>query len=248
MSNVNIPVVNLGYLNVQKLELAVASNTTLTMALGQARDSSNVNDIVLSAGVTINAATNGINGLDTGSLAASLLYAIYVVGDSSGNNAAGAVLSLATATLLLPVGYDMSRLIGYVRTDGSSFFLKGYWSGRSNDRVFTYDVPIATGVTAGSSATYAAVSLLTFVPAFANVQALIETNWTANAAGDTMALQPLNAVGDTVKYIAGVAGASAHTLVREYVQAQLSTLTPEINYKVSAGSVALNVAGYKYTI
>lgn len=249
MTQINIPVVNAGYLSVQNLQLAIASNTTITMAAGQARDSTNVNDIVLSAGVTLNAANNGINGLDTGSLAASSLYAIYVVGDSSENNDAGALLSLASnSSPLLPVGYDMSRLIGYARTDGSVHFLKGYWSGSSNDRLFVYDVPLATAVTAGSSATYAAVDLSGLVPAVANVPVQIESNWTANAAADTLALQPLNAVGDTVKYIAAVAGATAHTLVRDYVQAQLTSGAPKINYKVSAGTVALNVAAYQYSI
>jgi hypothetical protein len=248
MTQVNIPVVNLGYLNVQNLQLAVASTTTLTMAAGQARDSSNVNDIVLSASVTINGATNGINGLDTGSLGASHLYSVYVVGDSSGNNDTGAVVSLSASGPLMPVGYDMYRLIGYARTDGSSHFLAGYWSGSSNERTFIYDVPIATALSAGTSNTYVAVTLATFVPAVANVLARMESNWTANAAGDTMALQPFNGVGDTVKYIAAVAGATAHTLVREYVQAQLSSGDPKINYKVSAGSLALNVAGYQYTI
>lgn len=246
--SVNIPVVNAAYLSVQNMELAVASTTTLTVAAGQARNSSNLNDIVLSASVTINAATNGINGLDTGSLANATLYAIYVVGDSSGNNDTGAVVSTSASAPLMPVGYDMYRLLGYVRTDGSAHFLAGYWSGSSNDRLFTYDVPVATAITAGASSTYAAVTLTTFVPAIANVNVLIESNWTANAAADTAALQPLNAVGDTVKYIATVAGATAHTLVRDFVQAQLASGAPKINYKVSAGTIAINVAGYQYTI
>lgn len=248
MTQVNIPVVNAGYLDVQGLELAVASTTTLTMALGQARNSTNVNDIVLAAGVTINAATNGINGLDTGVLVLSTLYAIYAVGDSSANNTSGAVLSANLTTPLMPVGYDMFRLIGYARTDASVHFLAGYWTGSSSSRTFTYDVPLATAITAGASATYAPVTLNTFVPAVNNLLVNMEINWTANAAADTLAIQPFNGVGDTAKYIAGVAGATAHTLVREYLLAQLGTGAPKMNYKVSAGTVALNVAGYKYNI
>lgn len=245
---VEIPIVNAGYLNVQGLQIARTGNATATVELGQARDSTNVNDIVLTAQATLNAANNGINGLDNGSLAASTLYALFLVGDSTQNNDSGLLLSTSVSAPLLPVGYDMFRLIGYLRTDGSSHFLAGYWSGSANERTFVYDVPIATAVTAGNSATYAAVTLTTFVPAVQNVLANIETNWTANAAGDTMALQPFSATGDTVKYIAAVAGATAHTLVREYVQAQLDSGAPKINYKVSAGTVAINVAGYKYTI
>jgi len=248
MTQVNLPVVNAPYLSVNGLQIAVASTTTMTVQAGRARNSSNENDIILAAAVTLNAATTGINALDTGSLAASSLYALYVVGDSTFNNDPGVVLSTSASAPLLPVGYDMYRLIGYVRTDGSSHFLAGYWSGSANNRLFIYDVPVATAVTAGNSATYAAVTLTTFVPAVENTPVLIETNWTANAAADTLALQPLNAVGDTVKYIAPVAGATAHTLVREFVQAQLASGAPKINYKVSAGTVAINVAGYQYTI
>lgn len=247
--SVNIPIVNAAYLSVSGLELAVASTTTLTMAAGRARNSSDENDIILSAGVTINAANNGINGLDTGTFAASTLYAVYAVGDSSQNSTPGAVMSLASSSApTLPVGYDMYRLIGYARSDGSTHFLAGYWYGSSNERLWTYDVPIATAVTAGNSATYAAVTLTGFVPAKSQLPVLVETNWTANAAADTMALQGFSAVGDTVKYIAGVAGATAHTLSRDYVNAQLDSGAPKINYKVSAGTVAINVAGYQLSI
>lgn len=244
----NIPIVNAPYLNVQGLEIAIASNTTATVLLGQARDSTNTNDIILNATATLNAATNGVNGLDTGVLVLSSLYSLFVVGDSTDNNPTCVLLSLSPTAPLLPVGYDMFRRIGYLRTDASVHFLLGYWTGRSNERTFVYDVPIATAVTAGSSATYAPVVLTSFIPPFQNVLAKVELNWTANAAGDTMAIQPFSAVGDTLKYIAAVAGASAHTLVREYVQAQLNSTAPEINYKVSAGALAVNVAGYQYTI
>jgi len=246
--DINLPVVNAPYLDVSGLELAVASTTTLTMALGIARNSTNQADILLPAGVTINAATNGINGLDTGVLVLSTLYTVYAVGDSTNNNVGGAVLSASAVSPTLPVGYDMWRKIGYVRTDASVHFLAGYWFGSANERLFTYDVPIATAVTAGASATYAAVTLATFVPAVSQLPVLIECNWTANAANDTLALQGFNSVGDTVKYIAPVAGATAHTIVRDYVNAQLDSGVPKINYKVSAAAVAINVAGYQYCI
>jgi len=246
--DINLPVVNAPYLDVSGLQLAWASNTTLTMLAGSARNSTNQADIILPLAVTINGATNGINGLDTGVLVLSTLYTIYAVGDSTNNNVPGAVLSASAVSPTLPVGYDMWRAIGYIRTDASVHFLLGYWFGSANDRLFTYDVPIATAVTAGASATYAAVTLATFVPAVGNLPVLIECNWTANAANDTLALQGFASTGDTVKYIAPVAGATAHTIVRDYVSAQLDSGVSKINYKVSAAAVAINVAGYQYCI
>ena len=246
--SVNLPIVNAPYLSVDGLEIAITSTTAASVQLGRARNSTNENDIILSAAVALNAASNGINGLDSGSLANSTLYSLYVVGDSTNNNDSGVLLSTSASSPLLPVGYDMFRKIGYLRTDGSAHFLAGYWSGSRNERTFTYDVPLATAITAGASATYAAVTLTGFVPSVDNLLVNMEINWTANAAADTLALQPFNGVGDTAKYIAGVAGATAHTLVREYLLAQLGSGVPKMNYKVSAGTVALNVAGYKYSI
>lgn len=248
MTNLNIPVVNAPYLDVSGLQLSWASNTTLGMMAGRARDNTNQADIILPLAVTINAAHNGINGLDTGTFAASTLYTVYAVGDSTNTNVSGALISASASAPTLPFGYDMSRIIGFWRTDASVHFLLGYWYGSANERLFTYDVPLATAVTAGASATYVAVTLSTFVPNVGNLPVLIESNWTANAAADTLALQGFAATGDTVKYIALLAGATAHTLVRDYVNAMLDSGVAKINYKVSAGTVALNVAGYEYCI
>lgn len=245
---VNLPIVNAPYLEVNGLEIAITGNTTLTVQVGRARNSTNENDIINNVVLTLDAANVGANGLDNGALGNNILYALYIVGDSTENNQPVLLLSANNVTPLLPSDFDMYRLIGYVRTDGSADFLLGYWSGSSNDRTFVYDVPIATAITTGASATYAPVTLATFVPAIENILVNIEINWNATAAGDTLALQPFNAVGDTLKYIAPAAGSAAHTLLREYVQAQLNLGAPKINYKVSAAAVALNVAGYQYTI
>lgn len=252
MSIQALPVYELPFLYINGLNVsnnATTPNTKLDVAAGQCRDSTDSIDMVFSSAITINAAVNGYNGLDTGSLGASHVYAVYGIADSAGFNPVGCMLSLASnSSPLLPFGYDSYRLIGYAVTDSSSHFLLAYVSGNNNYRMFIYDVPIATAVTAGNSATYAAVTLTNFVPNVQNTPVLIETNWTANAAADTLALQPFGASGDTVKYIAPVAGATAHTLVREYVQARLDSGAPKINYKVSAGTVAINVAGFEFFI
>ena len=229
---------------------ATTPDEILDLSAGQCRDSNDVMDIVLDEAVEINSAVVGdINGLDQGTLAASKVYAVYAIGDSSNKKPSAGLLSLASnASPLMPFGYDSYRLVGYAVTDGSADFLLHIMSGNNNYRLFTLDVPIATAVTAGASATYADVALDAFVPRVANLPVLIECDWTANAAADTLALHARNATGDTVKYIAGVAGATAHTLVRDYVQAQLDTGLPEIQYKVSAGTVAINVAGFQFFV
>jgi hypothetical protein len=67
-------------------------------------------------------------------------------------------------------------------------------------------------------------------------------------AADVLNMQGVNATGDAIKVIAPVAGATAHTFGYALVNAQLSSSLPKINYKVSAGTVALNVAGFTVAV
>jgi len=247
--SVNLPIVNAPYLSVDGLQIAVVDDETATVQLGRARNSTNENDIILSAAVTVSNLVNGINGLDTGTVAASTLYSLYLVGDSSQNNDPGVVLSLSATQPLLPVGYDMFRKIGYLRTDGTSDFLLGYYSGSSNERTFMYDAPIATAVTAGASTTDAAVSLATFVPAVAGLPVYMFYDLTPAAASRILTLKPYGAVGAPFTVTSQVT--AVHMTGVALVQAQLLVGVPNIEYIWSAGggdAVALNVAGYQYTI
>lgn len=247
--SVNLPVVNAAYLNVSNLELSVTDDENIAIAAGRARNSSNENDIILTAAIAVNNLTSGINGLDTGSVAASKLYAIYLVGDSTQNNDPGAVMSLNMSSPLLPQGYDMYRLIGYARTDGSSDFLLGYFSGSANERIFMYDAPIATAITAGAATTDTAVTLDTFVPPVAGLPVFMFFDLTPAAASRILTLKPFGAVGVPFSVTSQVT--SVHMTGVALIQAQLDSGVPKIEYIWSAGggdAVALNVAGYQYCI
>lgn len=228
---------------------ATTPNTKLDVAAGQCRDSTDSIDIITVATI-IDATVNGINGLDTGSLGASHVYKVFAIADSSNYNPAGYILSLASNTQpLMPFGYDSYRVAGYAVTDGSSHFLLAYNSGNNNTRIFTYDSPIATSVTAGTSATYAAITLTNFVPAVDNLPVLFRANWTANAAADTFNMQGGNSTGDQWSLIAPVAGGTAHTIGFGQVLSQLVAGVPTVNYKVSAvGGVAINVAAFTFFV
>jgi hypothetical protein len=143
----------------------------------------------------------------------------------------------------------MYRKIGYLRTDGTSDFLLGYWSGSSNERIFMYDAPIATAVTAGASTTDAAVSLATFVPAVAGLPVYMFFDLTPAAASRILTLKPYGAVGAPWTVTSQVT--AVHMTGVALVQAQLLVGVPNIEYIWSAGggdAVALSVAGYQYTI
>lgn len=246
---INLPVVNAAYLNVQGLEITITGDATATIEAGQARNSTNENDIILSDQVTLNVDNNGINGLDTGSMGNNLLYSLYAVGDSSFNSTPGVVLSLSATQPLLPVGYDMYRKIGYLRSDGTADFLPGYFSGSANERIFMYDAPIATAVTAGASTSDAEVSLSTFVPAVSGIPVYMFYDMTPAAASRVLTLKPFGATGAPFQATSQVT--AVHVTGVALVQALLDSGVPKLEYNWSAGggdAVALNVAGYQYTI
>lgn len=89
----NVPAWNLGASYIYGLRMTYATTKTLTVSQGQARDSQNVNDILLSLppqnnGVAIttpftaSVLLNGAGGLDTGTVAASSFYYIFVIASS----------------------------------------------------------------------------------------------------------------------------------------------------------------------
>ncbi len=239
------------YLNIYSLPVTnnvATPNTKIDVGTGICRDSTDVYDIINSAAVTIDTGVVGLNGIDTGVLQASKVYYVLLVGDPILGGTTGAMVSLSSTAPVLPFNYSVFRVIGYMVTDSSVHFLKCYNSGNMNARVFTFDSPQATSVTAGTSATYASIDLSALIPVDAdNIPVLFRANWTANAAADTLNMHGGNMTGDEWTAIAPVAGSTAHTVVFGQVLSQLVAGVPTVQYKVSAiGGVAINVVGFNY--
>lgn len=237
---------------------ATTPNTVLNIGSGVTIDSTDTFQMINNGTININAATNGFNGLDTGSLAASKVYTVFLISDPVTLQPIGGMISLSSTAPLMPFSYSAFKAIGFITTDASSHFLLGYWtSGEGNSRrVFMYDAPQATAVTAGAQTSYTNVDLTKFVPILVggNRPVWIATNYAPNAAADTLKLQPGNATGDAVTITASVVAGTAHVTTNSYLMAQtvaISTVpSPTINYKVSSGSdaVAINVAGYEFFV
>lgn len=195
MSVNNTPIVNQSTLYVSDLEITWASNTTLTIAPGAARDSTNTVDIVVgnylqsnAANITLNAATNGANGLDTGSLANSTWYAVHAIGSSLNASVNATLLSTSATAPILPSGYDCFRRIGWVRTDGSAHLLKVYIEGNAKTRTYRYDV-VQSAKTSGGNSAYTALSLSSFMPS-TSTEVYLQYNLIANTAGNSFNLRP----------------------------------------------------------
>jgi hypothetical protein len=233
---------------------ATTPNTLLNVAPGSCLDSTGTYQFNSNVTLTINAAVNGLNGLDTGTFAQATVYAVYVVWDPVHNKVAGAMISLSNTAPLLPFGYNAFLLIGYATTvSNAAHFLPGYWTaGNTSARTFTFDAFQATAVTAGASTSYANVNLITLIPNIPNTPVQVYTAYTPNAASHTLSLQAGLATGAQAIVTGQVASVVVSTISTILAQpVTISTVvSPVINYKVSNGSdaVAVDVAGYTWFV
>lgn len=256
----------LPHLYVQGLTISAASTTVLAVAPGAARDSNNVIDMVVGLqnyfgntnplpqfqsyqpGLLINSAINGVNGLDTGTIAASMQYAIYLIGDSRNYNNTAAVLSLTSNSApIMPTGYDSYRLIGFIETDGSSHFVYATHKPQNIAGLLQYfNSPAISVLSGGNATTFTAIDLTTnaAVPTttLPNVIVSLFVTFTPVAAGDVVQFRPTGSTATAnLATITGVAAGVAQT---QYIQviAGVGSSKPEIDYLVTSSSDAVSVS------
>lgn len=248
------------------LSISPASTTLLAVSPGAARDSTNSIDMVVGLqnyfgidnpallnanyqpGLLINSAVNGVNGLDTGTIAASTQYAVYLIGDSRNYNNTAAVLSLTSNSApILPTGYDSYRLIGFMATDSSSHFVYSTSKPQNIGGLLTYyNSPAIAVLTGGTSATFAAMDLTTSsampTTTLQNTIVTLLVVFTPAAIGDSVQFRPTGSTATgNLPTIIGVAAGVAQT---QYIQviAGVGSSKPEIDYKLTSSSDAVTVS------
>lgn len=229
-------------------QLAWVSNTTASVAACSCRDSTDAANITTAA-VTLNMATSGLNGLDTGTFAASKTYYVYAIANSLGTNfgdtPAGVIASLSSSgPTLMPVGYDVYRRIGQVFSDASVHLLLFYQFGNSNIRKYQWDTVI-NALTGGASATLVALDLSGSVPVIDGLPVLFKSAYTPATAGNIFSVIPGTSTATSVIGGSGVVAAKAQVAELEVISKLVSSL-PKVKYLVGNGSDALtlDVAGY----
>ena len=128
------------------------------------RSAGGVPKLASAVSLTVDTSTVGANGLDTGTLAASTWYAVWVI--SNGSTTAGLV-SLSSTAPTMPSGYTFKARVGWIRTDGTAnkFPLPFLQAGEvvefqpASGTNLTAHVDVASG-----NASNAAVSLANFMP------------------------------------------------------------------------------------
>lgn len=226
---------------VNGMGIAWASNTTLTVAAGQCSDSSNNFDIKFNSALTLNSAVVGANGIDSGTVAVSTVYSIYAIWQQTGHSLP-AVLMSTSATPILPQGYDMYRRIGYwTTTSGTANFAVMYQFGTDSTRCYEYDAPVSV-LSAGTSGTYAAVSLATAVPAISTM-VKFNAGCAPTAAGNTGVVRPSGSASTTYRTVNGAVAATIQWC-EITVPSLVVSSAAKVDYLVT-GALTLLVAGFE---
>ena len=126
------PALPFGYIS--GLVVTYASVATVTLGVGECRNSTNTADIVLTGASTASLAAAGAEGLDTGSEATGTWYYVYAIGDSTGANTAKAMFSLHVSSPTMPSGYDVFRRIQAIHNDGSGNIIAFVARGKGTNR------------------------------------------------------------------------------------------------------------------
>lgn len=150
-------------------------NSQIDISAGRCADDTNAVLLVSPGVLTVNFATTGANGLDTGSLANGTWYHLFLIGHTDGTIAGFGSTSLSPT---LPSGYAWKRRLGSVKTSGAAQFLAFTQSGD--------EFRLATEITERSattlSATWAQLTLAG-VPSGLRVSPFISGFCLQNAAG-----------------------------------------------------------------
>lgn len=241
------PIINFPNLYKFGMVLTRESDDLLNISAGACRDSTNTIDIVLGdqnvegsiveAPLVIDFNKEGINGIDTGTVLPSVVYAIYMIADSRYYLPTGCIATLSSNVMpMMPRGYDSYRLIGYWSTDVSSILQRGYYFGESNDLTFYYSSQKSVGsVTTGSGD----FDLSKVVPTIDNVEVELQVTYTGSVATNVMNIY--NGFNDGADYVVIFCQVASIPTSEQFqlMTGPLTTGKPTIHYTLaSAGDNA----------
>lgn len=145
--------------------------------------------------LTINTAAVGVNGLDTGALAANTWYSKWVISD--GVNVRG-LISLSATAPTLPVGYTHKARVGWIRTDASANKYPVPFTQAGTRVQLQKNVALASGLAGSISVpTFVPVSITAVVPVTAVAAGIGLTSGGSNSNSGCMA-HPNNKAGTPV--------------------------------------------------
>jgi len=196
----------------------------------------------------LNSAIVGAGGLDSGTLAASSNYLIWLIADSSNKKPNSGLISLqSNVAPLLPLGYDSMRLIGMVTTNSSVHFDSTTVLNAVNYKGFFLS-PAVSVLSGGNSTSFAAIDMSSAIPTTGDpfVIAVCTATFIPLAAGDVATFRPTGSTATAnLPVITGIAAGVAQTQ-SIVLNCGVGSTKPEVDYKVSVSgdALSLSVVGY----
>lgn len=245
------------------MHLTWISTTSIHITAGQCSDSKNISDINIgnylghgnsaqteNSSTTLNAATNGVNGLDIGSLANNTWYAVYVIADLYGTHLPATLLSTSAVLPILPEGYQVFRRVGWVRTDGSAQIIRFWQSGSEWREYYQWNTPILV-LDAGTATTYTAFSLIAGAPPQATpIWLNVVTN--VEDPGDVFSIRPTGTNAGTgvaapLNFSGGALSGVDFPYPTTRIWAGVVNGVPSLDYVIPSNGVSLSVyvAGFE---
>jgi len=171
------------------LQVSWKTANQVEIARGRCPSDDNTYDIDVSSPITVDMTVSGAGGLDTGSEASSTWYAVWAIGKNRESTTSG-LLSLSGTTPTMPAGYQLKRLVGWVRNDGSGNFRKFSQRGGGLTRRCYFDDRSNLAVSDGSATTFTNKNLSEWVPPGCDLAILMTALRTLSVATDRLLLRP----------------------------------------------------------
>lgn len=225
---------------------ATTPNTQLDIGTGQALASDGVNYITLNVAETIDFTTNGVNGLDAGTMAASTWYFIFAIGSSTNSKITATLASTNASNPTLPYGYDIFKLIGHIYSDNATHLLQAYWAGNGSFRTCYYKNSVSVLVN-GQQTVFSNFTLANAVPPIQNTLVHIQDSFSPASAGQNVSYFPADS-GATIGAKTWGPVASQFSSSEHRVLSRLKDGVAQIAYINSAPTCNTNVyvMGYDY--
>ena len=184
-------------------ELSFNTTSTVDIAAGDTRDSTDAADISASTSNTIDITASGANGLDTGAEANSTWYYVYAIKKDSDSSVDG-LLSTSASSPTMPGGYTYFRRVGAVYNNSSGNIEDFTQHGQGRDRWTWWDQPNNFQVlSSGSATTDTTVDCSSAAPSGARTLNLTAT-FAPNATTSWFICKENGQTGDTGKTTPGV--------------------------------------------
>jgi hypothetical protein len=225
--------------HIDGLAMTFNSVSTVNIAAGTARNSTNTANIDLPGTLTADITVGGANGLDTGSEAADTWYALYVIKDTAEILAVASLLSTSFTSPTMPAGYDTFRRVGAVRNTAGSAFANFRVRGTGRTRRVWYDAgfgDIGSMLNAGNATVETNVDLSGGIPP-SSTMALLFTSFDSAATTDFWNLRAAGAAEDSASFRTAQIGTGA-VLAPVEVPTDASQV---IDYQLNNASAAISI-------